>query len=144
MLQLSGFESATRPRIEFAHPARPQGTALPALGVWRECIRNAYSIPFERLMTDNGSDYSYSTTIRALACIALGIKHVRTRHYRPSTNGKTERLIRAVLGGRVYGAIYRDSDERRDARAGWLDRYSRRRAASSRVSSVAPRSRGRW
>jgi hypothetical protein len=42
---------------------------------------------------------------------------VRTRPYRPRTNGKAERFIRTLLGGWAYGAIYRDSDERRRALA---------------------------
>ena len=45
----------------------------------------------------------------------------------PRTNGKAERFIRTMLGGWAYGAIYRNSDERRRALAGWLDLYNRRR-----------------
>jgi transposase InsO family protein len=37
-------------------------------------------------MTDNGS--AYRSTVHALACRALGIGHLRTRAYRPQTNGK--------------------------------------------------------
>jgi transposase InsO family protein len=85
----------------------------------------AYGIRVERLMTDNGS--AYRATIHALACKALGIKHLRTRPYRPRTNGKAERFIRTLLAGWAYGAIYRNSDERRNALAGWLDYYTRRR-----------------
>ena len=62
-------------------------------------------------MTDNGN--AYRSTIHALACKSLGIKHLRTRPYRPRTNGKAERFIRTLLGGWAYGAIYRKSDERR-------------------------------
>ena len=76
-------------------------------------------------MTDNGS--AYRATIHAIACKALGIKHLRTRPYRPRTNGKAERFIRTLLGGWAYGAIYQTSDERRRALAGWLDFYNRRR-----------------
>ena len=75
-------------------------------------------------MTDNGS--AYRSTLHALACKALGIKHLRTRPYRPRTNGKAERFIRTMLGGWAYGAIYGNSDERRAALAGWLDFYNRR------------------
>ena len=57
----------------------------------------------------------------------LGLKHLRTRPYRPRTNGKAERFIRTLLGGWAYGAVYRNSEERRDALAGWLDYYTRRR-----------------
>jgi transposase InsO family protein len=85
----------------------------------------AFGIRVERLMTDNGN--AYRSTIHALACKALGIKHLRTRPYRPRTNGKAERFIRTLLGGWAYGAIYRSSEERRRALSGWIDYYTRRR-----------------
>ena len=64
-----------------------------------------HGITVERVMTDNGSPYR--SAIHALACRALGIRHLRTRPYRPQTNGKAERFIRTMLGGWAYGAIYR-------------------------------------
>jgi len=101
--------------------------AATAVGFLRRAVAHfaAYGVRVERLMTDNGS--AYRATIHALACRALGIKHLRTRPYRPRTNGKAERFIRTLLGGWAYGAIYRTSDERRHALAGWLDFYNRRR-----------------
>jgi transposase InsO family protein len=101
--------------------------AVTAVGFLRRAVAHfaAFGIRVERLMTDNGS--AYRATIHALACKTLRIKHLRTRPYRPRTNGKAERFIRTMLGGWAYGAIYRNSDERRDALAGWLDFYNRRR-----------------
>ena len=61
----------------------------------------------EQLLTDNGS--GYRSAIHAIACRSMGIRHLRTRAYRPQTNGKAERFIRTMLGGWAYGAIYRDS-----------------------------------
>ena len=111
--------------------------AVTAVGFLRRAIAHyaAFGIQVERLMTDNGS--AYISTIHALACKALGIKHIRTRPYRPRTNGKAERFIRTMLGGWAYGAIYRTSDERRQALAGWLDFYNRRRPHRS-LSHQAP------
>jgi transposase InsO family protein/transposase-like protein len=88
-----------------------------------------HGITVERVMTDNGS--AYRSTIHALACRALGIRHLRTRPYRPQTNGKAERFIRTMLGGWAYGAIYRDSRERTAALDGWLWTYNHRRRHSA-------------
>jgi transposase InsO family protein len=98
-----------------------------AVGFLRRAIAHfaAFGIRVERLMTDNGN--AYRSAIHALACQALGIKHLRTRPYRPRTNGKAERFIRTMPGGWAYGAVYRTSDERRRALPGWLDFYNRRR-----------------
>jgi transposase InsO family protein len=85
----------------------------------------AYGITVERLLTDNGS--AYPSTIHAIAYRALGIRHLRTRPYRPQTNGKAERFIRTMLTGWAYGAIYRSSTERNAALTGWLDWYNTRR-----------------
>ena len=64
-----------------------------------------YGIRVERVLTDNGS--CYRALVHALACRTLGIRHLRTRPYRPRTNGKAERFIRTLLDGWAYGAIYR-------------------------------------
>ena len=85
----------------------------------------SYGITTERLITDNG--IAYRSTVHAIACRTLGIRHLRTRPYRPQTNGKAERFIRTMLGGWAYGAIYRNSPERNAALAGWLDFYNRHR-----------------
>ena len=88
-----------------------------------------HGITVERLLTDNGS--CYRSTIHALACKTLGIKHQRTRPYRPQTNGKAERFIRTLLQGWAYGAIYRSSNERTRALDGWLWHYNHRRRHSA-------------
>jgi transposase InsO family protein len=80
-------------------------------------------------MSDNGS--CYRSAIHAYACRLLGLKHLRTRPYRPRTNGKAERFIRTLLGGRAYGAIYATSRERAAALDGWLWSYNHRRPHGS-------------
>jgi transposase InsO family protein len=88
-----------------------------------------HGIAIERVMTDNGS--AYVSTMHAIACRAMGVRHLRTRPYRPQTNGKAERFIRTMLGGWAYGAIYRTSAERAAALEGWLWRYNFKRPHGS-------------
>jgi transposase InsO family protein len=88
-----------------------------------------HGITVERLLTDNGNPYR--STLHAIACRALGIRHLRTRPYRPQTNGKAERFIRTLLGGWAYGALYRNSSERAAALDAWLDYYNHRRRHSA-------------
>jgi transposase InsO family protein len=88
-----------------------------------------YGITVERVLTDNGP--AYRSTIHALACRALRIRHLRSRPYRPQTNGKAERFIRTLISGWAYGAIYRSSRERTVALDGWLWHYNHRRRHSA-------------
>jgi transposase InsO family protein len=84
-----------------------------------------HGITVERVITDNGAPYL--SAAHAAACRALGIRHLRTRPYRPQTNGKAERFIRTLLSGWAYGAIYASSPQRTAALDGWLWRYNHRR-----------------
>ena len=88
-----------------------------------------HGVRVERLLTDNGSPYR--STVHAIACRTLGIRHLRTRPYRPQTNGKAERFIRTLLSGWAYGAIYRTSTERTAALDGWLWHYNYQRKHSA-------------
>jgi transposase InsO family protein/transposase len=88
-----------------------------------------HGITVQRLMTDNGG--AYRSAVHALACRALGVRHLRTRPYRPQTNGKAERFIRTMLGGWAYGAIYATNRERTAALDGWLWTYNHRRRHSA-------------
>ncbi len=105
--------------------------AVTAIGFLRRAVAfyRAHGITVERLMTDNGS--AYRSTVHAIACRALRIRHIRTRPYRPRTNGKAERFIRTMLGGWAYGAIYRSSRERTATLSGWLEFYNWRRPHGS-------------
>ena len=84
-----------------------------------------HGIRVQRLLTDNGS--GYRSTVHAIACRTLAIRHLRTRPYRPQTNGKAERFIRTMLAGWAYGAIYRTSNERAAALDGWIHYYNHHR-----------------
>jgi transposase InsO family protein len=101
--------------------------ARTAVGFLRRAIAfyAAHGITVERVMTDNGS--AYRSAIHAFACHAMGLRHLRTRPYRPRTNGKAERFIRTLLAGWAYGAIYATSADRTAALDGWLWTYNHRR-----------------
>jgi transposase InsO family protein len=116
-------------RLAYAEvPSRPESNHI--VGFLRRAVAfyQRYGIQIEQLLTDNGG--GYRSTIHALACRTLGIKHLRTRPYRPQTNGKAERFIRTLLNGWAYGAIYRTSSERTNALDGWLWHYNHQRRHS--------------
>lgn len=75
-----------------------------------------------RILTDNGSPYR-SKVFRA-ALRRLGIKHKRTRPYRPQTNGKVERWIRTVLSECLYLEVFGDGQQRRLALARFIEYYN--------------------
>ena len=105
----------------------PDEKASTAIGFLKRAISfyRSHGIAVERLMTDNGS--AYRSAARALACRARGIKHLRTRPYRPQTNGKAERFIRTMLREWAYAAVYGSSPDRAAALSGWVERYNFRR-----------------
>jgi transposase InsO family protein len=105
----------------------PDEQATTAIGFLKRAVAfyRRHGITVERVMTDNGS--AYRSTVHAFACRAMGLKHLRTRPYRPRTNGKAERFIRTLLAGWAYGAIYATSAERIAALDGWLWTYNHRR-----------------
>jgi transposase InsO family protein len=84
-----------------------------------------HGIVVERVITDNGAPYV--SRAHAIACRQLGIRHLRTRPYRPQTNGKAERFIRTMLEGWAYGPIYGSSTERTRALDGWVWHYNHHR-----------------
>jgi transposase InsO family protein len=88
-----------------------------------------YGIQVEAVISDNGS--CYRALAHAIACRRLKLKHLRTRPYRPQTNGKAERFIRTLLNGWAYAAIYASSRERTAALDGWLWHYNHRRRHSA-------------
>ena len=109
----------------------PDQKATTAIAFLRRAVAfyRRYGFEVERLLTDNGS--AYVSALPALACRRLGVRHLRTRPFRPQTNGKAERFIRTLVSGWAYGAIYRSSRERTAALDGWLWYYNHRRRHSA-------------
>ena len=79
-------------------------------------------VTVERVMTDNGSPFVSRPW--AAWCSSHGVGHLRTRPYRPRTNGKAERFIQTMLREWAYAAAYPSSLDRRRALLGWLRWYN--------------------
>jgi transposase InsO family protein len=116
----------------------PDEKATTAIGFLRRAVAfyQRHGMTVEELITDNGA--AYISTVHAIACRVMGIRHLRTRPRRPQTNGKAERFIRTLQDRWAYGAIYASSTERTAALDGWLWRYNhhRRHAALGRQTPI--------
>src|SRR5699024_6763839 len=105
--------------------------AATAIGVLRRATAwfADRGVVVERVLSDNGS--CYRARKWRDACAELGIKHKRTRPYRPQTNGKIERFHRTLGDGWAYARFY-DSTEARNSRLpSWLHFYNHHRAHSA-------------
>jgi transposase InsO family protein len=101
----------------------------------------AQGILVQRILTDDGP--GYLSHQHQATCAALGIRHSRTRAYRPRTNGKAERFIRTLTERWAYGAIYASSAERTGALASWLRFYNHHRPHRS-LARQTPAARLAW
>jgi hypothetical protein len=88
-----------------------------------------HGITVERVMTDNGSGYISKAWTRH--CNEIEVRHLRTRPYRPRTNGKAERFIQTMLREWAYAAVYQSSDQRQQALEPWVWRYNNQRLHSA-------------
>jgi transposase InsO family protein len=79
----------------------------------------------QRVMTDNGACYRSHAWARV--CAHHQLRHLRTRAYRPRTNGKAERFIQTLLREWAYAAAYQTSRQRALALTPWLDYYNQQR-----------------
>jgi transposase InsO family protein len=91
-----------------------------------------------QVMTDNGSAY-VSRDFAAL-CRDAGVRHLRTRPYRPQTNGKAERFIQTLMREWAYARSYPDARARARALGPWLGHYNRDRPHGS-LGGLTPEQR---
>jgi transposase InsO family protein len=114
--------------------------ASTAIGFLRRAVTffAGHGIRVQRVMTDNGS--AYISGAHRIACHELAIRHVRTKPYRPRTNGKAERLIQTMLRRWAYERAYSSSAERTAALDTWLNHYNFTRPHGS-LSHKPPGSR---
>ena len=119
-----------RTRLAYAE-VLPTLTSRCAIGFLRRGVAwfAERGVRVRSVMTDNGSTYTAHAHRAALA--ALGLRHLRTRPYRPRTNGKAERFIQTLLNEWAYERIFGSSAERTAALPPFLERYNYRRPHGS-------------
>ena len=84
-----------------------------------------HGIEIRQVLTDNGA--SYRSNAFADVTQAQGITRLRTRPYRPQTNGKVERFQRTMRDEWGYGKAYASESARRNALTAWLHIYNHHR-----------------
>lgn len=109
----------------------PDERAETAVAFLRRALRwfRRHGIRTERIMTDNGG--CYVSHAFQDACRDLDVRQLRTRPYRPETNGKAERFIQTMLREWAYQRPYRTSNQRRKQLEPWLRYYNRERPHSA-------------
>lgn len=102
-------------------------TSLTAAAVLVRAVEwfNARGVTVEQILSDNGG--AYRSHLWRDTCAELGIRHKRTRPYRPQTNGKVERFHRTLADGWAYARCYTSEAERRGELEGWLHYYNHHR-----------------
>jgi len=118
----------------------PTDRAVDAVAFLRRTVAwyGEQGVLVEAVLTDNGA--AYRSHRWREACIALGLRHLRTRPYTPRTNGKAERFIQTLLRQWAYRYAYPTSAHRTRALIGWLRWYNRRRPHGS-LGGLPPLSR---
>ena len=79
---------------------------------------------------DNAWAYTRSRVFRELFA-GHGVRHLKTKPYRPRTNGKVERFHQTMAREWAYGVVYRSHRQRNQALPHWLEHYNTRRPHSS-------------
>lgn len=82
-------------------------------------------VRIERVLTDNGG--GYISGVFATQMAQLGLRHKRTKPFRPQTNGKAERVIRTLATEWAYAQRYRTSAFRTAALPRYLRFYNQER-----------------
>lgn len=117
-------------RVAYAEVLRDQ-RAPTTVAFFRRVLRwfAARGVRIRRVLTDNGN--GYISRAFAAAATRSGVRHGRTRPYRPQTNGKAERFIQTLLREWAYVIPYARSARRTAALAPWLRHYNTRRPHSA-------------
>jgi len=79
-------------------------------------------IDVRRVLTDNGSNYRSNLFVGHL--VGRGIHVLKTRPYRPQTNGKAEAFVKIVTNEWAYSVAYQDNAERAEMLGPFLRYYN--------------------
>ena len=88
-----------------------------------------HGIKVQRVLTDNALNYRSHPFLQV--CLSRSIRVLKTRPYRPQTNGKAERFIQTLLREWAYARPYTHSRLRARALKPWLRYYNQRRPHGS-------------
>jgi transposase InsO family protein len=118
----------------------PDETKQTAAGFMTRALKHFQDrgITVARVLTDNGSCYRSHDFAAVLQ--AAGIKHKRTRPYRPQTNGKVERFNRTLQEEWAYAQPYTSESKRAAAYPEFLHRYNHHRPHTA-LKGASPASR---
>jgi transposase InsO family protein len=89
-----------------------------------------HGIIAKRVMTDNAFTYVMNRSLGELLA-SHDITHLKTKPYRPRTNGKVERFHQTMAREWGYGLVYLSHRHRAQALPHWLDHYNQQRPHSS-------------
>jgi transposase InsO family protein len=105
----------------------PDERAVTTVGFFERAVAwfAARDVRVRQVMSDNGAPYV--SALWVTWCSTHRIEHLRTRPYRPRTNGKAERFIQTMLREWAYAATYRTSNHRARALPAWIDYYNHQR-----------------
>ncbi len=101
----------------------------------------SHGITAKRLMTDNAWTYTKNSSLKGLLQ-ANDIRHLRTKPYRPQTNGKIERFHQTMGREWAYGMTYGSARARARALPYWMSHYNESRPHSA-LAGKAPITRVR-
>jgi transposase InsO family protein len=109
----------------------PNQTAVTTVGFLTRAIAwfAEHGVPVTEVMTDNGSPCRSRAWAGEIH--RQGLVHIRTKPYRPRTNGKAERFIQTMLREWAYAQAYRSSEHRRQVLPRWLHHYNHTRLHGS-------------
>lgn len=110
-----------------------------AAGFWKRARAFFTAAGFEvkTVMTDNGMCYRSHAFAAALG---EDTKHIRTRPYRPQTNGKVERFNRTLAAEWAYATTYYSDAARAATYADWLHHYNHHRPHTG-IAGLVPADR---